>query len=107
MLDGGKTSVKTARMFLTQVTSEFSTPKSLAISVTVRDTVKKSKASHVLVANVSHPSHRRQLNICKIYQPMKPARNISHWWESSCRKIAIGFCICVFGGFSDVTRVRK
>jgi hypothetical protein len=38
---------------LTQVTSEFSTPKSRAISVTVNETVKKSKASHVLDEKVS------------------------------------------------------
>ena len=33
---------------LTQVTSEFSTPKSFATSVTVNETVAKSNASHIL-----------------------------------------------------------
>lgn len=33
---------------LTQVTSEFSTANSFATSVTVNDTVAKSKASHIL-----------------------------------------------------------
>lgn len=43
---------------ITHETSELDTPKSLAISVIVNDTVKKSKASQV--------------------QPRKPTMNISH-----------------------------
>lgn len=47
---------------LTQVTSEFSTPKSCATSVTVKDTVKKSKASHVLEQSHISPSFPRSDN---------------------------------------------
>jgi hypothetical protein len=44
---------------LTQVTSEFSTPKSFATSVTVNETVAKSNASHILQKrNISTSAHQ-------------------------------------------------
>jgi hypothetical protein len=69
-------------------TSALVTPKSFAMSVMLRETVKKSKASQV--------------------QPKKPARNMSHWCLSSSRMTAMGLrSLTPLGGLRDVGRVMR
>ena len=71
---------------LTHVTAVFVSPNSSAISVTHRETVKKSKASQV--------------------QPKNPQKNISHWCVSSSLSTAMGdrSLFCLAGQHTDQSR---